>query len=190
MRKLFMLTYILAVHFSFAQFEDSKWLLGGDIGSSSSTASLGWILKPDVIIGIQPKFGLSNSENSSDNNTTTHSWGGLNIFYRKHKRLDDKLFLTFQVSGGYSRNKSKNEYGDSTFSKNIRESINLALTPGLAFKTTDWLIFEARLGQARYSIDKTSSNRVNSNDFSRNSNMNNGFSVSLSNLSFGLVIII
>ena len=203
MKKLMILSCVLAAQFSYGQFEDNKWLLGGNVyyntnsdnnsnsnqrtkSTSSSTSlapSVGWVLKSDAIIGVQPRIAKYVNENS--NQTYKSNSVGFDIYYRKYKSLEDNLFLTFQGATGFSWRKYTTSFKDDPSSpiKNDSRSFDVSLVPGLAYKATDWLMLEARLGQLRYN------NYFSSRSQNESSSKSNSFNFSFNNIGFGFVVI-
>ncbi|MCP4460865.1 MAG: outer membrane beta-barrel protein [Cytophagales bacterium] len=199
MRKYIMLACMLAVDFAFAQFEDSKLLLRGNISgnnyeniSSSSTSersstrsfisfapAVGLAVKPDLVIGIEPNVGFGKNKNSNSSSTTKSKnvSAGLDIFLRKYKGLKDNLFLTLKGSGGFNWHEDKQE-GEVDY---YHRSVSISFVPGLAYKVSDKLMLEASVGSASFSIGKTS--------YTSYTITNKSLGASFSNLGFGFVMI-
>ena len=192
-----------------AQFEKGQKLLGGNVAFSSGKSenyfgnnfnnkqvyagfspSVAWFTKPNQLSGVGLFYSYQKSNSTSNNNSTsptgyhTH-YIGINVFSQRFYSLATKLYFTIYAGGlvTYNFGKSTYFYNGTQDVKNRGYSISGGLTPGLSYRLTPRLLFDASLnnflsiGYTRMSADAApnlpSSGKSYSNNFYISSSLSN-----------------
>ena len=161
---------------TYCQFEKGQKIIGGNIGfvtgktnnsySGSYTSaysnvsinpSFGWFIKPNVLWGIGLLYGLNYQKNNiymaPDVTKIWRNSLGVNVFSQKFFNLTRNFFFTVNTSGGagYSFGKQTNTANDiENKSTNSGYSVSLSVSPGLSYRLTPRLLFDANLSNLIY----------------------------------------
>lgn len=214
MTKIYTLSilFCLSVSFASAQFDIGQKVIGGNVGFSTTKSenyynpnsdnqvnvsfspSMAWFTKPNHLVGIglMYNYGWQKTGNNMNNDLSksyNHSIG-LNLFSQQFFTLAPKFYFTVTATGSLAYNFGKTTYEVSN-NENARKgcgyNINLGLAPGLTYRLTQRLLFDAYLSnllsvgythtQYKGSLSSTSDDKSYQNSF--------GVSYSLSNTSLG-----
>ena len=211
----FLVLCLISATPAFCQFEKGQKILGGDIGFSSGKSqnvysnnytsaysnvsinpSFGWFSKADKLWGMGLSYGFNYQKNNSYMSTDiSRIWRntlGINIFSRKFFTLTHNFFFTVNTNGGfgYAFGKQKNTTNSiETEGKTSGYGIAVSLTPGLSYRLTPRLLFDANLSNlinAGYSYNQTKGKDASGADV-KTFDKGFSFSTALSNTSLGNV---
>ncbi|MEQ9375720.1 MAG: hypothetical protein RIG68_11110 [Imperialibacter sp.] len=174
-----------------AQFEDTKFVIGGAIDyntdASTNASSLGIrpsfakTIKANALIGISGGFytTVSKSDNSSSKNTNNLFHAG--VYYQRFHGIAGDIFFNWQVLAGMS---FMNQEGNS--SSYDGKGYDFSLLPGLSWKVMDKLILNASLGGASYSYQTNDSKSPGYSNSNKMSHLN----IRFNNPQFGFTYLI
>ncbi|RKR12861.1 outer membrane protein with beta-barrel domain [Maribacter vaceletii] len=214
MKKVFFFASFFTVLFLTAQVENENFkiekgskYLGGSISfnfsNSENNSSNGSVESNNTYLGFAPKLGYAVKDNfivglgitsiysknnldypalnSSESENTSTSIGVL-PFIRGYKSLGSRLAIYLQAEINYSKNWRNNKTSNSPEYKSDGRSVFIGFRPGISFLISNKLALEAGIGSLGYSSSKTEEE----NQFNENKNDSFNFSLSSSDLLFGL----
>lgn len=194
-----------------AQFNTGQKVIGGNVGfgvnnnknyytyggSSKQTninvnPTLGWFTKPNLVCGIGINYNYSiqknNSNNSDSGKTYSHSFG-VNLFSQRFFTLAHNFYFTVNTGGALAYNFGKSALKNNYYSNGSGYSINISIAPGISYRVTERLLFDAYLANllnVYYSHNQNTNPNLPSTD-NKVSQSFFGVSSSLSNTSIGNV---
>ncbi|CAD5295488.1 MULTISPECIES: hypothetical protein [unclassified Imperialibacter] len=162
---------------AYAQFEDTKFVIGGAIGYNndafSSVSSIGVVpsfaktIKSDALIGLSGGYYTSIVKNNDSNTKETRENVHAGIYYQKFYGIAERVFFNWRALAGMS---FVNQ--GSTFSTYDTRGYEFNLMPGLSWKVTENIMLQASLGEAGYSYQSQSSDSQSSPVDVKNSQFN------------------
>lgn len=214
MTKVYILSILLclSVLFTAAQFDKGQKVIGGSATLSISNSensygntntskqvvaafrpSVAWFTKPNQLCGFGVQYSFLQSNISSNNNSIVpvrhHShFLGLSILSQRFFPLAARFYFTVNTAGSVTYNFGKSTFQSaSTEVRNNRGySINAGLSPGLTYRLTPRILFDASLTyllSADYTHAETSASNLPAGQKSYNNTF--GISSSLSNTTLG-----
>ncbi|MEQ9099515.1 MAG: hypothetical protein RIF36_20835 [Imperialibacter sp.] len=160
-----------------AQFEDTKFVIGGAIGYNndafSSVSSIGVvpsfakIIKSDALIGLSGGYYTSTAKNNDSNTKDTWENVRAGIYYQKFYGIAERVFFNWRALAGMSFGNQR-----STFSTYDTRGYEFNLMPGLSWKVTENIMLQASLGEAGYSYQSQFSDSQSSSVDVKNSQFN------------------
>jgi hypothetical protein len=202
-----------------SQFEPGQKVIGGNIGFStfkdeslynnflttnysnvSINPSISTFKKPNVLRGVGLSYAYSYRKEESSNlpqtSTTTNNSIGIDLFSQRFFLLTSNLFFTVRTSGSilYFSGKQRTSINSTRLeTKNNGFGLGVNLAPGITYKLTQRLLFDAYLTnllsvnythtKARHNnTTATSERKGKSNSFSLSSSLSN---TSLGNVGLG-----
>lgn len=173
----FLIVSFLVAKPAYCQFEKGQKIVGGYVGFSSGKSdnvytsnyttaysnvsvnpSFGWFNKPNVLWGIGVSYGFNYQKNktsfmSPDANRIWRNSLGINIFSQKFFTLTHGFFFTVNTIGGlgYGFGKQINTVNNiESKATNSEYGISLGVSPGLSYRLTSRLLFDATLSNLLY----------------------------------------
>jgi hypothetical protein len=210
----FLISCFATTVFTYGQFEKGQKVVGGNIGFSvvknenpnswnystdnsnvSINPSVSWFNKSNTLWGMGLLYGYSYQKNKINmTQVTDRTWRnviGINLFSQKFFTLSRNFFFTLKTSGGlgYTFGKQINTTNDiDSESKSSGYSVSLSLSPGLSYRLTPRLLFDADLSNLLsigYNYNETKGKGATS--YIRSFDKNFYLSSALSNTSLGNV---
>lgn len=222
MRKIYLAFILscFAASFVHAQFTKGQKVLGGNLGFSinkfenspysnnsfytsnyyavSINPSVGWLSKPNLLSGIGLSYGYSyqkfmNSYDSSFQKLYNNAIA-VNGFSQRFFTLAKNLFFTVNtsVSAGYNFGKQINSPNYNIISKTTGFSVGVSLAPGLSYRLTQRLLFDAYLSNlisVSYAYSQTKYNNYTAAGYLKSTQNSFNLSSSLSNTNLGNVVL-
>lgn len=180
-KHLLLLAFSSFSTFAFAQFEDTKYVLGGtvnygayetnmnsnisSVNSSFGIApSIAKVINSNSLLGLQLGYGYSKS--GSDIDLFTNTSYSLSVYYQPFYPISDKIFFNWRALGGIGSFQNRNE-SEFSETKNSIIGLNIGVSPGLSWQVMDRLLLSATIGGASFnkSIHQSSSTDLDSWSF-------------------------
>lgn len=166
MKKALLLVVVLLVTLvSNAQITKGKTLLGGTIAYSKGKAeyvnfnsdpptvqryvtispSVGWVVKENVIVGVQGNFSSQKQEYANANSNSDYKAYGGGVFVRRYVPLLKSFYFFGQGAVAYSNTESSQENMGQTYNETKGWGLDASIYPGLAYAITRKFHVEAGL---------------------------------------------
>lgn len=151
--------------FAFAQFEDTKYVLGGGLNFGNTqqtnenfsftnnnfgiTPSIAKVLKNSSLFGVS--LGYSYSKNDFNDGVSYYNNFEFGVFYQKFYPLADKVFFNWKLGGNSFVIKQVSEQDNGTETEASTTGYGMGFTPGLTWQAMDRLLVNASIGGASFS---------------------------------------
>jgi hypothetical protein len=150
---------------SFAQLEDAKWLIGGNIygrythysGNSNSNnatfglaPSAGKVLSSSSVAGVYAgvSFGGYNSE-ATDSHSTGFNTG---LYYQKYYPLSGSFYFNWKILAGFETSRTSYTTNGTTTKNPAQKNYSMQFNPGLAWKVSEKILVNGAFGVASFTI--------------------------------------
>ena len=169
---LLLLAFSSIATFTFAQFDDTKYVLGGGLNLSNNqqsnenfsytnnnfgiTPSIAKVLNNGSLFGISLGYGYS--KNGYDGGVSYNNSFDFGVFYQKFYPLANKVFFNWKIGGNtyFIRSKSEQDNGIETDTSYF--GYGMGFTPGLTWQAMDRLLLNASIGGASFNKTTDDSN--------------------------------
>ena len=167
---LLLLGFSSIATFTFAQFDDTKYVLGGTVnygayetisnsafsaGSNFGIApSIAKVISPSSLLGVQ--LGFNHNKSESPNDVLTNTSYSLRAYYQPFYPISEKIFFNWRALGGISGNQFTSEEN-----KYNSLGLNLGVVPGLTWQVMDKLLLSASIGGASFNKSLFDSSSLN-----------------------------
>ncbi|MEQ8417546.1 MAG: hypothetical protein RIB71_23890 [Imperialibacter sp.] len=191
--KKFQLAFLLTLlaGSAYAQFEDTKFVVGGAVDYNSDlfpnssslgiTPSLAKTIKSNALLGMSMGYNTSVRNNNLSNVKQTVNSINAGIYYQRFYSLAENIFFNWQALAGVNFINI-----DDNSSMNDMKGYNLRVVPGFSWQVMSKLILNASLGGASYSYQSNSSESPGYSDDSSS----NRIGIHFNNPQFSLIYLI
>jgi len=191
--KKFQLAFLLLLFAgsAYAQFEDTKFVVGGAVDYNSDlisgSSSLGLkpafakTIKSNALLGLSVGYSTLTFKSDGSNSKVTINSLNTGIYYQRFYVLAGKVYFNWQALAGMSLSNF-----DGNSSTNESRGYDFRLVPGLSWKVMDKLLLSASLGGAGYSHQ---SSFVDSGGIAESSKRNQ-VNIRFNNPQFGVIYLI
>ncbi|WP_339792532.1 hypothetical protein [uncultured Imperialibacter sp.] len=171
--------FVLICSASFAQFDSTKYVIGGlvnygtsqnktkNINDSQTNSTSSFFFSPSIakpiksngVMGVELGFGAGSSKNKGGNfeSMGTNQHYSLGVFYQRFYTITNKIYFNWNGRARVGLNKSVSEYTLSeTFQSKTTEyttSYDLTVTPGISWKVMDRVLLNGSIGGAAFQLN-------------------------------------
>lgn len=161
-----LLAFSSIASFTFAQFDDTKYVLGGTVNYGANqnnvnsgvslnrefgiAPSIAKVINSSSLVGIELGYRHYKSESVDNIHVSTTINYSLGAYYQPFYPISEKIFFNWRAKGGVGKYQNTNEFEFSA-SENSIVDLNIGVNPGLSWQVMDRLLLSATIGGAQFS---------------------------------------